>query len=308
MGITSTVVNRNAIRKYLQPSTAVKIVHLITGILIVPERSEKETAKNDRLQQLINYGVPLLCASASAAVSSALGLIGPEGAAIGGMVGKGVEIWLSKVGQEISERHLSTREKVRVGAVLVFAAEGIRRRLESGEPLREDGFFDEKQSGRSDAAEVAEHVLLKVQREPEEKKIRYMGYLYESIPFEPQISVHMAHQLIKAAEQLTYRQLCILRLCAVKDMFGLRNNNYRERYKIEKDLYEVLSECADLHNKEYIHSGLDTITFERNALSRLRSIIPSNMTFQAIGNYLYNLMKLSQIPDEDIAKIAEELK
>ena len=92
MGITSTVVNRNAIRKYLQPSTAVMIVHLITGILIVPERSEKETAKNDRLQQLINYGVPLLCASASAAVSSALGLIGPEGAAIGGMVGKGVEI------------------------------------------------------------------------------------------------------------------------------------------------------------------------------------------------------------------------
>ena len=284
------------------------IVHLITGILIVPERSEKETAKNDRLQQLINYGVPLLCASASAAVSSALGLIGPEGAAIGGMVGKGVEIWLSKVGQEISERHLSTREKIRVGAVLVFAAEGIRGRLESGEPLREDGFFDEKQSGRSDAAEVAEHVLLKVQREPEEKKIRYMGYLYESIPFEPQISVHMAHQLIKAAEQLTYRQLCILRLCAVKDKFGLRNNNYRERYKIEKDLYEVLSECADLHNKEYIHSGLDTITFERNALSRLRSIIPSNMTFQAIGNYLYNLMKLSQIPDEDIAPIAEELK
>ena len=308
MGITSTVVNRNAIRKYLQPSTAVKIVHLITGILIVPERSEKETAKNDRLQQLINYGVPLLCASASAAVSSALGLIGPEGAAIGGMVGKGVEIWLSKVGQEISERHLSTREKVRVGAVLVFAAEGIRRGLESGEPLREDGFFDEKQSGRSDAAEVAEHVLLKVQREPEEKKIRYMGYLYESIPFEPQISVHMAHQLIKAAEQLTYRQLCILSFCAVKDKFGLRNNNYRARYKIEKDLYEVLSECADLHNKEYIHSGLDTITFERNALSRLRSIIPSNMTFQAIGNYLYNLMKLSQIPDEDIAKIAEELK
>ena len=150
--------------------------------------------------------------------------------------------------------------------------------------------------------------LLKVQREPEEKKIRYMGYLYESILFEPQISVHMAHQLIKAAEQLTYRQLCILRLCAVKDKFGLRNNNYRERYKIEKDLYEVLSECADLHNKEYIHSGLDTITFERNVLSRLRSIIPSNMAFQTIGDYLYNLMKLSLIPDQDLAPIAEQLK
>ena len=174
------------------------------------EKSGGETEKNDRLQQLINYGVPLLGAGASAAVSSTLGLFGPEGAVIGGIVGKGVEIWLSKVGQDISERHLSTREKVRVGAVLVIAAEEIHKRRESGESLRGDGFFDEKQTGRSDAEEVAESVFLKAQREPEEKKIRYMGYLLSSIAFDPQISVHMAHQLSKNAEQLTYRQLCIL--------------------------------------------------------------------------------------------------
>ena len=274
----------------------------------MPDQSERETEKKSRLQQLINYGVPLLGAGASAAVSSALGLIGPEGAAVGGIVGKGIEIALSKVGQDISERHLSTREKVRIGAVLVIASEGIRQRLESGETLREDGFFDEKQSGRSDAEEVAEHVLLKAQREPEEKKIEYMGYLLESIPFEPQISVHMAHQLTKAAEQLTYRQLCILKLCAVKDSFGLRDNNYRERESFEKDLYEVLYECSDLYSKEYIHFGLDTITFEPNVLSKLRSVKPSGMAFQRIGDYLFNLMKLSLIPDEDIVPIAEQLK
>ena len=274
----------------------------------MPDQSERETEKKDRFQQLINYGVPLLGAGASAAVSSALGLIGPEGAAVGGMVGKGIEIALSKVGQDISERHLSTREKVRIGAVLVNAAEEIRKRRKSGESLREDGFFDEKQTGRSDAEEVAESVFLKAQREPEEKKIQYMGYLISSIAFDPEISVNLAHQLTKAAEQLTYRQLCILKLCVVKDDFGLRNNNYREHYGIEKDLYEVLYECADLHNKEYIHSGLDTLTFERNALSRLRSVKPSGMAFQRIGDYLFNLMKLSLIPDEDIVPIAEQLK
>ena len=271
-------------------------------------QSERETEKNDTFQQLINYGVPLLGAGASAAISSTLGMIGPEGAAIGGMVGKGIEIALSRVGQDISERHLSIREKVRVGAVLVIATEEISNRRASGENFRDDGFFDEKPTGRSDAAEVVESVLLKVQREPEEKKIQYMGYLISSIAFDSAINVHMAHQLIKAAEQLTYRQLCILKLCAVKDRFGLRNNNYRECYRIEKDLDEVLHECADLHNKEYIHSGLDTITFEPNVLSRLRSIIPSDMAFQRIGDYLYNLMKLSLIPDEDIAPIAELLK
>ena len=79
------------------------------------EKLERDKEKNDRLQQLINYGVPLLGAGSSAAVSSTLGMIGPEGPAIGGMVGKGIEIALSEVGQEISDRHLSAREKVRVG-------------------------------------------------------------------------------------------------------------------------------------------------------------------------------------------------
>ena len=272
------------------------------------EKSGRATEKNDTLQQLINYGMPLLGAGASAAINSTLGMIGPEGALIGGMVGKGIEIVLNKVGQDISERHLSIREKVRLGAVLVIADEEIRKRRASGEDPREDDFFDEKQTGRSDAAEVAESVLLKAQREPEEKKIPYMGYLLASIAFEPKINVHFAHQLIKAAEQLTYRQLCILKLCAVKDKFGLRSNNYREGAYPENDLYEVLHECADLHNKEYIHSGLDNITYENNVLSRVRSTIPSDMAFRTIGDYLYNLMKLSQIPDEDIAPIAKQLK
>ena len=60
----------------------------------------------------------------------------------------------------------------------------IHRRLETaGETVsRTDGFFDEETNGdRSDAAEVAESVLLKAQREPEEKKIDYMGYLFASI-------------------------------------------------------------------------------------------------------------------------------
>ena len=270
------------------------------------EKSGRETEKNDGIRQLINHGTEIAGGAFGGGVGFLFG--GPIGAVVGGASGPIAALALRRIGQEISERHLGTREKVRVGAVLVIAAAEILQRLENGENPREDDFFDEKPTGRSDAKEVAESVLLRAQREPEEKKIRYMGYLISSITFDSEINVHMAHQLIKAAEQLTYRQLCILKLCAVKDNFGLRNNNYRECYLIEKDLYEVLYECADLHNKEYIHSGLDTLTFERNALSRLRSIIPSDMAFQRIGDYLYNLMKLRLIPDADIAPIAAQLK
>ena len=156
-------------------------------------------------------------------------------------------IALKNIGQEILERQLGSREKVRVGATFAIAAANIRQRLENGESLREDGFFDEKQTGRSDAEEVVESVLLKAQREPEEKKIEYMGYLLSGIAFNPEISVHMAHQLTKVAEQLTYRQLCILKLCVVKDNFGLRGRDYRDHGRFTKELYQVLYECADLH-------------------------------------------------------------
>ena len=271
--------------------------------------SSRDAEKYDGLRQLIReYASGTGAAAVGTGLSIVAALVDPNLAMPAAFLTKPIELYLTKLGQDMVERVLSPREKMRTGRVLVTVIDDIETRRASGEHPREDGFFDEKETSRSDAVEVAEAVLLKVQREPEEKKIQYMGHLLSSIAFDSQISVHMAHQLTKAAEQLTYRQLCILKLCAVKDKFGLRSNNYRECYEIENDLYEVLHECADLHNKEYIHSGLDTITFERNVLSRLRSIIPSNMAFQTIGDYLYNLMKLSQIPDEDIAPIAEQLK
>ena len=177
----------------------------------------------------------------------------------------------------------------------------IHRRLEHGETLRADGFFEKKQGDRSDAEEVAESVLLKVQREPEEKKIPYMGCLFASTAFNPEISVQMAHQLTKITEQLTYRQLCILRLSVVKATYSLRDRNYREQGKFSKDLYQVLYECKELKIREYI-------AIEGAGLSGVTDVKPSGLTLQGIGADLYNLMRLSLIPDVDIIPIAEQLK
>ena len=269
------------------------------GGLIVSVKSEKGAEKNDRIQQLINYGAEI----AGATIGGASGFLagGPAVAGLGAAGGAVVAIVLRNVGQEILERQLGPREKVRMGAAFTIAVAEICRRLESGERPREDGFFDKNQTGRSDAEEVTESVLLKVQREPEEKKIQYMGYLLSSIAFSPQISVHMAHQLTKVAEQLTYRQLCILKLCAVKDDFGLRNESYRGQKTLKKELYQVLDECCDLQDRRCIHFG-SPVVFGFTA------VVPGNMIFQGLGSDLFNLMKLSFIPDEDVAPIAEQLK
>ena len=89
---------------------------------------------------------------AGTATGGALGFItgGPGGAALGGASG----IVITKGLKEFVNRVLSTREQTRVSATAAFAIETIKSRLDYGGKLREDGFFEEKQGGKSDADEI----------------------------------------------------------------------------------------------------------------------------------------------------------
>lgn len=139
------------------------------------DNADDEIDKNIGIRRLINSGAEI----AGGAIGGALGFLagGPAGAALLGAGGAAVATALKHIGQEASERLLGPREAVRVGGVLALAAGEIRQRLEAGEKTRADGFFDQKQDGRPDAEEIAESILLKSQREPEEKKIPYMAHL-----------------------------------------------------------------------------------------------------------------------------------
>ena len=262
------------------------------------EKAIDAKKKND-IRDLIDSGVEI----AGGAVGGALGFFagGPVGATALGAAAVVAAKTLKSIGQEVSERLLGPRERVRVGAVLAIAAADINKRIVSGDKIRTDGFFDEKPSGRSDAEEVAESVLLRSQREPEEKKIPYMGHLLSSVAFDPQISAHMAHQIIKAAEQLTYRQLCILKLAVTKEVWRLRNGDYRGQVSFTKELYQVLYECIDLYYRAFINNGGD-VAFGPTDIN------PGKMTIQGLGADIYNLMRLMTIPEEDIAPIAVQLK
>ncbi len=284
------------------------------------KESENAAQEDHDDEQALKYMLDIGSSGGGNLAGAWLGLLlgGPSGALVGaffgGAAGKAIEIALRVVSQEIWARQLSTRERMRVGTVLDVVITEIRRRVEAGESVRADGFFNENETGRSDAEEVAESVLLKVQREPEEKKIPYMGYLLSSIAFDPEISVHMAQQLTKIAEQLTYRQLCILKLCDVKDKYGLRRKDYRDQIVDERNIYQILYECAELDSKQYINfrGKADLHSKERKdfgaTIDGLTSPTPSHMALQGIGEDLFNLMKLSLIPDADIAPIAEQLK
>lgn len=262
--------------------------------------------KSDHLKQLINDNADIISSGISGSLS--LFLAGdPFLAALTGPAGTLVERMLKSIGKEFSQRQLAPREDFRVGKVLAIAALEINQRLESGENFRDDGFFNEKLTGRSDAEEVTESILLKCQREPQEKKNPYMGYLLAGIAFDPNISTDMGHQLIKAAEGLTYRQFCILKLAVVKNRFDLRNQDYQNHGKFSKELYQVLQECHDLCLKNYLDYKIP-LKFSGEIAVGYINLQPNHITVQGIGEDLFNLMKLSTIPDEDIIPIAKVLK
>ena len=261
------------------------------------------TEENERIRELITAGTQIVGGTSSGLVAGALGLLvaGPAGVAIGGAAGTALSLVYNRLGNEICERLLSPREQARVGFVLGQAAKEIRDLIEQGENLRSDGFFGAQVGGRSDAEEVAESVLLKSQREAEEKKLPYMAHLLANVAFTPQVSADMAHQISKVAEQLTYRQFCIMKIASDKDKLKLRNADYSDEQPFSYELGQVLVECIDLSNRLWI--SIDELT-----APSVTMVNPSQIRLQGFGGIAFGLMQLDLIPSEDIEPVVAQLR
>ena len=203
--------------------------------------------------------------------------------------------------EDFAKRMLSAAENRRVCDALILASQGIHKRRKNEIP-RTDGFFDKDFSGRSRAQEILENVLLKCQREPEEKKIPYISNAYINIVFEPEVSADLGHKIIKSAEQLTYQQLCIL------SMVGRRENDESIRdFQHEPSLEQskLLHDCFELSMNGYIQITR-SMTFSGQLL-RYVNINPNTIYIENIGLALFKLMDLQDIPDDDIIPIAKLL-
>ena len=255
------------------------------------------------IRRLIERGTEIAGGGFSSIAATATGFVlgGTEGALLGGAVGSSAAMGFRWLGTEISSRLLGPREHQRIGYVFTLAASEIATRIRSGERVRQDGFFDESSDSWSDAKEVWEGILMKSQREPEEKKLPYMAHLLSSLAFDSGIGVSMAHQLTKAAETLTYRQLCIMNLIVVKDHFALRPEDYRGHGSFSRELLQVLYEYFDLYRRGFVNFGGE-VAFGPSDVN------PGKTMIQGLGAELFNLMQLREIPIEDATPVAAQLK
>ncbi len=261
----------------------------------------------DNIESLISTGSDITGAAAGGIVGLLIG--GPTGAAIGGPLG----ILIRKSISDMANRVLSTREQTRVGATAQYAITRVKERLNSGDKLRDDGFFEAKGKGRADAEEIFEGVLLKAKNEHEEKKTKILGNIFANSAFLPGFSAGEANHLLRIAENLTYREMCILSLVKRRDEISgikLRKDWLGEvNPSVNSVIIDFGTEKASVLQEAYelCDSGLMICSSSKEEITALQTafdIIPDELELTIMGRKYYEIMELDDILEEDVREVA----
>ena len=255
---------------------------------------------NDKLKQILLKGTPIT----GGMIGGAIGLIGGS---VGIIAGEGLGVLATLLLNEVIERNLSDREKIRIAATSTFLLSGIAKRLENGEKIRDDDFFDKKTYKRSKAEELFEGTLLKCSNQFQEKKIKFISKIFEKTIFDKSISAESTHQLLVLIESLTYRKLCII------SFYGRRNLDFLGEI-LMRDVYSWYPHIKFTTNEKlllqdlYELIALDILNAGNMLMVTNKDITPDKLTLSEIGKSLYEIMDLNEIEQEDILPILEGLK
>lgn len=234
---------------------------------------------------------------------AALGLLGPAGAFAGAFGAPVLSSFMKKVGTDILDRTISTREKHRIGAVFSYITVRINELIKQGKTIRSDGFFEQDVNSNSNADEVLEGILLAAQKEYEEKKLIYYSNMMADFAFDSFVNKSLANNLIKIAQQLSYTQLCLLKIFNNARNFKLRNSDYGEfaGKGMPYELINLLYEISDMIR-------LNLISRQGIIVFQLQDISPAEIHLFGMGQILYEKMLLKHIPENDIEPLVNILK
>lgn len=244
---------------------------------------------------------------AGGAVGGALGFLagGPLAAAGAGAAGSIFSKAATNLLSDLASRAFSQREIVRVGATAAIAVAKIRERIERGDMLRQDGFFERGSGQRSSAEEIFEGVLQKSKNEHEERKAEFYANIFATAAFDNRFTAESLNHFLSLAERLTYRQLCILQVFSFPHQFHLFDEEYTLNYlkTVSFEKMAVLHEMYDLYQLRLLKCRApgdgepdDYMSFDQ--------IHPTWMFPNDLGENLRHLMQLQTITQEDLGKVA----
>jgi len=216
-----------------------------------------------------------------AAISAVLG--GP----LGGFAGAAVGAIAQTLG-EILARSSSDREEKRQAFVAAYAISLMKERLDDGAEPRSDDFWDPDASGRSDATQLFEGILLKCKSEYEEKKLPFLAAIFSNVAFRNDIDGVTANYVLERATRLTYRQICAIALAKRADQEDL-TMSWGKHLNITgaRDRDPALSaELADLSGLVHAIGNSEEPPF-----------------LEKLGDLVFGLMGLDAVPHDDLAAL-----
>ncbi|MEH1098380.1 hypothetical protein [Micromonospora sp. CPCC 205561] len=200
---------------------------------------------------------------------------------------------------DIGTRLLSARESARIQLASSFAASAIKDRYEAGHDYRADDFFEADPYTRSSFEEVAEGVLLAAQKEHEELKVPFMGYLLANIAFEETIDRTTANWAIRTSSDLSWTQLMLLALIE-SDAHALPHVRIGD-FSRSWDNWSAHKELMDLHTARGLIGAPGGKT-ERLGLSYINNNL-ADMSLSSGGRLLFGLMQLENIDRQPLDEL-----
>lgn len=249
-------------------------------------------------QQLGDKAISIL----GAGIGAVAGMAGGPGGIIAGSVFGAA---FTETLRDVAKRMLSNREQLRVDNASTYIAEGITARLNAGEFVRQDDFFQGSANFTSDGAELLEGILLRCKEQYQERKLYYISNIFKNVAFDPRITARAAYQTLSLAEDLTYQKFCLLAYYGRKADFVAFNimQDPTLWYPDVEFPTEMLICLQDV--LELINQG----TLANNALMvDSTHIMPGAANLTAKGQKAFDLMELHQVPYEDILSAVAPLE
>ena len=235
------------------------------------------------------------------------GVIGA--AAMGDATGTAAAV-IPRIAREILHRIISPltsrSESKRLYQWAKQAAEGMAQRVKDGEAFRKDGFFEETPTNRSNFEEVVESTLKMVMDTTEEPKIKFMANLTENVHFDEDLDMDTYRQILKDLDELTYRQLCIIRLVILYEngeIIGHTDGEKWEKQMSQNERSRFHAISRDFEEMMVDESYLYGVRGSKTETGEPCMFRPSSTHSMYQAKRLYSFANLCEIPIEDIVEM-----
>jgi hypothetical protein len=238
-------------------------------------------------------------------------LFGPDGAVVGLALGPSVSLVFKQAVAQVGG-WVSGRQADRVSEAIRVAASDLERYIAEGGEIA-GAFASVDGDERSAADEIAEGVLQTVAFAYEQRKAPYLGHLLASLAVRPDISVADAHRLTRLVGELSYRQLACLSAIGSGEakIDTIQAGVMRSLAKRDRMSAGIAEEVEELSNTHDLLGSRDSTQAGDIATSSGITLghrtLPRSLALTERGYFLFELLRLDTLPDDDRRAVVGEL-